>query len=119
MNEKNIIEISSEGLLYLNEVGEKQFINFAGCYQRYLDQWNDPDNVRRFKEANPAFKDEQLDASLETIRKKKEVGWRDFSSLYIEFYTEPPIRFDFSNLDEFHRVEGLVRKAGWRTFDGA
>lgn len=119
MNEKNIIEITSEGLLYLNEDEEKQFIDFAGCYQRYLDRLNDPDNERRFREGNPAFNDEELDASLKRIKAKKEVGWRDFSLLYIEFYTEPPIRFDFSNLDEFHRVKGLVRKAGWRTFDGA
>jgi hypothetical protein len=119
MNEKNIIEITSEGLLYLNENEETQFINFEDCYQRYLDRWNDPDNVRRFREGNPTRSDEELDASLERIRAKKEVGWRDFSVPYIRFYTEPPIRFDFSDITEFHSVEGLVRKAGWRTFDGA
>jgi ribosomal protein L24E len=85
MNEKNIVEITSEGLMYLNEDGETQFINFADCYQRYLDRLNDPDHVRWFKTINHIFSDEELDASLEGIRAKKEVGWRDFSVPYILF----------------------------------
>ena len=117
MNEANIIEITSEGLTYLNETDEKRFIDFADCYQRYLDRWNDPNNVKRFKEGNPSCSDEELEASLETIRSLKEVGWRRFSVPCVEFYTEPPIRFDFSNRAEFDNVVGPIRKLGWKTFD--
>lgn len=119
MDEKNIIEITSERLLYLNETGERHFIYFADCYQRYLDRWNDRDYVKRFKEGNPAINDAELEASLKRIRERKEVGGRDFSVPYIEFYTEPPTRFYFSNPDEFYKVEGLIRKARWKTFDRA
>lgn len=119
MNEKNIIEITSEGLTYLDENGERQFIDFADCYQRYLDRWNDPVHLKRFKEGNPTRSDEELEASLKRIRAYKEVGGRDFSVPYIEFYTEPPTRFYFSNLDEFYKVQYLLKKAGWRTFDRA
>jgi hypothetical protein len=119
MDEKNIMEITSEQLTYLDENGERQFINFAVCYQKYLDKWNDPTNVKRFKEVNLTRSDGELEASLERIKARKEVGGRDFSVPYIEFYTEPPTRFYFSNLDEFHKVEDLIRKAGWRIFDRA
>jgi hypothetical protein len=119
MTEKNIIEITSEGLWYVNENEETQFINFENCYQRYLDRWNNPDHVGRFKEVNPGRSDEELNASLERIRARKEVGRRDYSVPYISFYTDPSIRFDFSDYTEFRRVEDLVQKAGWRTFDAA
>jgi hypothetical protein len=119
MDEKNIIEITSEGLTYVDENGERQFIDFAVCYQRYLDKWNDPTHVKRFKAANSTNSEAELEASLKRIRAHKEIGRRDFSVPYIEFYTEPPTRFYFSNRDEFYKVRYLVTKAGWKTFDWA
>jgi len=119
MSEKNIIEVNDEGILYLDEHGQKQFINFAACYQRYLDKWNDPDHIKGFKEINQFFSDEELEKALQVMREYREIGGRDFTVPYIEFYTDPPTRFTFSNSDEFRKVQYLARKAGWETFDRA
>ena len=118
MNEKNIIEVTSDGLSYLDETGTERFIDFADCYQRHLDDWNDPDRVKRFKEANPKFSDAQLEASLKLIRSKKDIGVRNISVPCIVFFTEPPTQFTFSNRAEFDRVHTPIWRAGWRTFDG-
>ncbi|MEO8609527.1 MAG: hypothetical protein ABI690_16670 [Chloroflexota bacterium] len=119
MNEKNIIEITSEGLTYMDENGERQFIDFAACYQRYADQWSEPVYLKKFKEANPTRSDEELEASIEWMRKHKEVGGRDFTVPFIEFYTDPPTKFYFASRDEYDKVVYLVRKAKWRLFDWA
>jgi hypothetical protein len=117
MDEKNIIEITSEGLLYLDEHKQKQFIDFAARYQRYLDNWNDPDHIKRFKEINQFFSDEELENSLKGIREYKEIGGRDFTVPLISFHTDPLIEFRFSSRDEYDKIVYFVRKTGLKLRD--
>lgn len=119
MHSENIIEVTSEGIRYLDENREEQFIDFAECYQRYLDGLNDPEHIKGFKEANPTRSDEELEANLNYCRSLKKVADRDFTVPYIEFYTQPRIRFNFPNRDEYDEVIWGIRKAGWRTYDMA
>src|SRR5689334_17759805 len=97
MDEKNIIEITSEGLTYMDENGENQFIDFAVCWQHYLNTWNDPIKLQQFKEVNPSSTDEKLEENIKWMRTLKEIGGRDFAIPYIQFYTEPPTRFIFTS----------------------
>ena len=118
MDETNIVELTTDGLRYLDDNGKESYIDFAACYQWYLDEWNDPENVRRYKELNSMFTDEELEKHLEVIRAIKEVGKRNFTVPYIEFYSDPPTRFDFSTQNEFYQVEGFIRKiARYHIFD--
>jgi hypothetical protein len=119
MDEKNIFEITSEGLTYMDETGKWQFIDFAGCYQRYADQWSDPVYLKGFKEVNSTRSDEELEASIKFLRTVKEIGGRDFSIPFIALYTDPRTEFYFSSRDEYDKVVYLVRKAGWRLMDWA
>jgi hypothetical protein len=36
----------------------------------------------------------------------------------IQFYTEPPTRFEFATLESLYEIAYKVKKAGWRTNDG-
>jgi hypothetical protein len=119
MDEKNIIEITSEGLAYMDENGERQFIDFVLCYQKYVDQWNDPVNLKAFKEANPTTSNDELEASIEWMKTHKEIGGRDYTVPLVVFYTEPLTEFYFSSQDEHEKVVYLVKKAGWKLRDMA
>jgi hypothetical protein len=67
--------------------------------------------------------DERLERFLQKIKQLKEIGkrnplkppWAD--GPYIEFYTEPATRFQFTNYDEYTRILKIIGEAGWRTFD--
>lgn len=119
MNEKNILEITSEDLAFVDDNGGRQLVVFAECYQRYADQWSDPVRVKRFKEGNASMSDDELEASIKFLRAVKEIGGRDFSVPMIAFYTEPLIEFTFLNKDEYDKIVYAVRKAGWRLRDWA
>jgi len=119
MNEKNVIELTSKGLAYMDENGERRFIGFAVCYQRYVNEWSDPVKLKRFKEANPGRSDDELEASINYMRTVKEIGGRDFTIPGIAFYTDPLTEFNFLSRDEYDKVVYFVRKAGWRLRDWA
>ena len=105
---KEIVEVTTIGINYVDENGNRRFIDFEVCYQNFL--------ANRQKNMGPQYSDElkQLD------RTYRSVGYRKFSAIppYIEFYTAPPTRFEFPIRGRFEEITYRIRKAGWLTIDG-
>jgi hypothetical protein len=81
-----------------------------------------PVNLKQFQEIN-RLSDEELEKSIARIKAHREVAYRNFmggrddAKPYIQFHTEPPIRFEFATRREFDQICYSIKKAGWRTFD--
>jgi hypothetical protein len=122
MNGKQIQKITSEGLIYLDEKGEERFIDFLACYEKELQRFMNPDNLKRIQDIN-GFNAEQLEQSIQRHKEWKVVADRSIigepigTAPYIEFYTEPLIRFEFDTKDEFQKVRHSIEQERWRTSD--
>lgn len=104
---KEITGISSEGIIYIDENDNEQFIDFAICSKNYVMNWAD----------SVGFEDNE--AQEEFSKRHKYVGFRvTFTSPAIVFYTNPRIRFEFPTVEKFYEVAYAIKKAGWRTNDG-
>jgi hypothetical protein len=116
-----ILHVAANGLTYLDDKGEEAFIAFAACYERKLAEFMHPDNLKEFQRINPGFSKEKLDGHIQWRKSWKRVADRNPVGQplpYIEFYTDPPLRFEFVTIDEFQRVRTLIEKtSGWKTFD--
>jgi len=77
------------------------------------------------KELNPRsqWNDEDIKKYIEKVNQWKEVGRRNVLGVpwadgpYIEFHTDPPLRFEFATVDDYAKVRYLVEQFGWRTMD--
>ena len=118
MDGKQIKDITPEGITYLDDNGNEQFIDFAVCYANFVKEVTSPEHWEIIKKSNN-YTDEAWDNYRQGIERWKRVGQRDFVAHppYIEFLSDPIIRFEFETMDEFYQVEGRVRKLGWRTMD--
>lgn len=119
MDETNIIAITDAGIRYRDANGDERFIDYAACYQRFVDRLYDPAHVHQFRELNHLTTDEQIEAALARIRSGRKIADRDVFAPYLSFYTDPPVRFDFTTRAELDKVLYAIRQAGWWTFDRA
>ncbi len=103
---KKVESIFDEGLEYIDDSGNKQWIDFNACYNEYLRQ-------------REALGELYTAERREIDKKWRRIGNRDLSASppFIEFFTQPVTRFNFDSDDEFHKVRFQIKKAGWRTFD--
>lgn len=118
-NKRNILVVTQDGLRYCQNKGQEIYIDFRVCRKNWVSQVN---NSRDFS------------TSTLTEEQSHSVGWRDISvhPPYIEFFTEPRIRFEFSKPksgliryfqrllgqgDEFNKLEFSLRRFGWATLD--
>jgi hypothetical protein len=103
---KSILSITSKGINYIDETGDKKFIDFNVCNQNWIayrqrtENLNDPSN----------------------IVKDNCVGQRDICAnpIFIEFFTRPFTRFEFSGLESKKAFSSVVKEilsAGWNTID--
>lgn len=122
MDGKQIQEITAAGILYRDDAGQVQFINFESCYQNYLRRVTSPEYVERIRQLNN-FDDEALQKSIERSKAWKEIGTRNVleppwaEGPFIEFHTEPRVRFKFISVEEFRTVNEAIWGAGWQTTD--
>lgn len=122
LDENSVIEVTEKGIAYVGSNGEREFIDFAACYEQYLESWSDPARLEQVKQVNN-MDDARLRRFLERIKLRKEVGSRNVLELpwadgpYIEFYTEPVIRFRFTSADEYMKTRNKIEDAGWQTTD--
>jgi hypothetical protein len=125
MDGKQIRAIKAEGLVYQTESGEEDFIDFSVCYANYIRKMTSPEGIERMKELNPQsqWDAEVVKRYIEKVTRRKEVGRRNVLSAlwadgpYIEFHTEPPIRFDFATANDYAKVRHALEQFGWRTMD--
>jgi hypothetical protein len=122
MDGKRIKAVTPEGISYLDDEGFAQFIDFAECYANYVRKQTSPETWERLKDVNNKT-DSDWEWHLERVKKWKEIGarqpltppWAD--GPYIEFHTDPPIRFKFDTQEEYQNVISAIRQTNWVTFD--
>ena len=109
MQEKKAIKsVTKEGIEYVDELGNLQFIDFEVCYQNFLEHKNEqqiPYMTEELKRTNTVWKC---------------VGQRNIcgNPPYIELFTDPLTRFEFDSPDQgFYELDYRIRKTGWKTFD--
>lgn len=122
MDGQRIHNITAEGLTYLKDDGSVGCIDFVECYERYIAEFMEPENLKRFQEANH-LDNERLKQSIQRRKEWKEVAARNAvgepwgTAPYIEFYTEPRTRFEFASKEEYWEVRSATEQGGWRTHD--
>ena len=105
---KEIVEVTLNGINYLDEEGNQKFIDFESCHQNNL------------MDIKKRLDSQYIDEKKEFWEKAKYVGVRFALSdpPAIEFYTVPRIHFVFSTRVSLYEVLVAIKKAGWRTNDG-
>lgn len=112
MKNKKIISILPEGLTYQNGEGDQIFIDFEECRINFL-KWLQKEN-------------ERTDEEMKNLNEKtKCVAVRNAfeEPRYIEFFTEPRVRFEFKkswikdSYKEYRSLNTKIIEAGWKTFD--
>lgn len=128
MDGKRIQSITEKGITYLDENGAEKFIDFAVCSENDIRKHLQPAYLARYKELNK-LTDEDLENAIEKFKQSKVVADRNILGTptednvwgngipYIEFYTEPPCRFEFENEKAFRHVQYTIAEWGWMTFD--
>ncbi|MCQ3930886.1 MAG: hypothetical protein DPW16_10550 [Chloroflexi bacterium] len=92
MDGKNIREVTSKGVSYIDDDGQEQFIDFETCYQNYLKSFEDHEYIENIRQQSKD--DAELQKWLERRKAWREVGVRNIlqppwaDGPYIEFYTE-------------------------------
>lgn len=107
-----ILRMNVDGIAYLDEAAVEQFIDFDDCYQNELK--------RRLN--TPYWDDSQLEEYIKMTKRYKEVAIcalprTNAYDPYIEFYTEPRIRFKFATEDEWQKLYDHIESNDWRTYD--
>jgi hypothetical protein len=116
-----IREIRVDGVEYLDDDAKRQFIDFALCHANSMKEYTSPENTEHFKAQN-RLSDEEYDEFVERTRAFKAVGARQImgppwaDGPYVEFYTDPPTRFDLTEA-EYWQIVSTIHKLGWNTFD--
>ena len=105
---KEITSVIPNGINYVDEEGNQQFIDFESCHQNNL------------MDVEKRWGSQYTDEAREFWQRAKYVGIRFTLSdpPAIEFYTVPRIRFEFSTRDRLYEILTGIKKAGWRTNDG-
>ena len=129
LNAKQIREVTSEGIRYVDDQAGEQFIDFAECYQNYVKKRTSHEYWEEYKKWNN-LTDADWDRHVERIKNWREVGTRnilgDYKTVdgqtfiglpYFQFYTDPRIRFEFEDKNEWSELQDTIIKARWRTFD--
>src|SRR5579859_782306 len=101
---KQIQEVTSEGFWYVTESDSREYIDFAACYANYVRKVTSPEYIERAKELNPQSRwdDEGIKEYIARRIAWKEIGrgqglgppWDD-DGPYLQFHTEPPVRFKY------------------------
>lgn len=125
ISSKQITSIEPNGITYTDSDGNEQFIDFEPCYQNYLNRRLSPEAIENFKQWNPQMAHD-VEGHILRVKNWKEVAqrniigdnWHQQIQSYMEFHSNPRVRIEFENQDDFyemrHKVENEFR---WRTFD--
>ena len=125
MNGKQIRDIKAEGLTYVDDEGNEKFIDFAVCLDNYFRKVTSAQYIERMKELNPQsqWDEEGIKNYIASRRRWREIAnrcvlgkpWSD--GPFVEFHTEPSIRFDFDTEEEYGHARSHIERFGWKTFD--
>jgi hypothetical protein len=122
LNGKQIREVTAQGVYYVDENNVEQFIDFAQCYQNYINERLSPETWENHKKVNLKT-DADWNKYVERTNTYKTVGTRNHltppwsDGPYIEFYTIPRVRFKFGTNDEWRTTVQTIRHLGHKLFD--
>ena len=122
MDGKQIKDVTPEGITYLDNDGNEQFIDFAQCHTNYVQKKTSPEYWEKMKQLNN-WTDANWESYIEEVKGWKEIGKRNILEMpwgdgpYIEFHTEPSIRFKFASKEEYGKVMTAIMQTEWKTFD--
>ncbi len=105
---KEITNVTSDGVHYIDEAGNPQFIDFVTCLQNYIKRL-EKSHGSDITDEDRAFWQEAKYVGVRVTFREPPI---------IEFYTEPRIYFEFPIKDDLYKVASMIKKAGWRTNDG-
>ena len=109
-----IQRVTKEGLFYLDDEGREKFISFALCHLNYVMEF-----VDRSQHLSRERRQEEIKwrRTLKCVGDKSSIG-SPFSELpCMQFYTNPPILFEFVTEDEFQVFQRSLREYGWSAYD--
>lgn len=116
-HKERILSINEQGLTYLNELGDKCFLDFEICRRNWVVYAN----------TSGEFVGENI-----SLRDTNCVGWRNVigEPPYIEFFSEPRTRFEYPSkgwermlglnkrfYKDFYRLQQQIIDADWSTLD--
>jgi hypothetical protein len=127
ISNKQVKEIRHDGIVYLDDNGVEQFIDFEQCYQNYLARRLSPEAIESFKLHNNKT-DADVPKHIERTKAWKEVARRNVIGLdfvngirglpYFDFYTMPSVRIEIENEDQWQEMRHKIEHDfHWRTFD--
>jgi hypothetical protein len=105
---KEITNITSEGIYYIDEEGNAQFIDFAICHQNYVM------SIQKSMGSRFTEKDKEFYKTWKSVGVRHPFG----TPPTIWFYSDPPVKFEFHTQETCLGILGRIKKAGWRTTDG-
>ncbi|WP_214629715.1 hypothetical protein [Paenibacillus agaridevorans] len=109
---KQIISITDAGLNYQDNEGQTHFIDF----HKYRINFS-----KFMMKENDLTEEDRIDLEQRTNC----IALRDAFTkpMYIEFFSEPPIRIEFKKklfkdpYKEFRKLVDIINEHGWKTFD--
>jgi hypothetical protein len=118
MDSKQIQEITAQGIVYTNDAGDKQFIDFTDCFNTFL-KWELSAPVTTPRRAEAARMSKQVGEInyLGDILDLSATGSDGFTAPYVLFYDDQVTRFEFSGQDECAEFHQKMMDVGWLVFD--
>lgn len=119
-----IQRITAEGLFYLDENDQEQFIDFAACHELWFAKALQRLELDKSREQNPKMmkvRDMSIDHHIRNkttytyVADGSLLGFTSSGLPGLRFYTDPPTIFEFETRDDFDRVKSLIEDIGWKT----
>src|SRR5689334_5503305 len=105
ISSKQVEEIRQDGIVYVDDNGVEQFIDFEQCYQNYLARHLSPEAIESYKTLNHKT-DKDVPKHIEETKRWTEVASRNAFGMeivggdwvqglpFFEFYTSPLVRIE-------------------------
>jgi hypothetical protein len=108
-----IQRVTKEGLFYLDDTEQEKFLSFALCHLNY---------VMEFVDRSQSYSREERQEEIRRRRARKCIadrgsGGYPFGCFGVEFYTNPPVLFEFATYEIFRDFYQVLWDYGWATFD--
>jgi hypothetical protein len=112
---KQIQEITTQGIIYIDNEGNKQLIDFTDCFNTFL-KWELSAPVVTEWMAKAVRMSKQI-GEINYLGDIDDIGSEIFNPHYVMFYDDQLTRFEFSDQDECSEFHQRMMESGWSVFD--